>query len=471
MIPMSTPRPRVAVLLAAGKGTRMKSALPKVLHRAAGRPLLQWVVDAARAAGCARILVVVGHGAERVREEIEGEDLGWVLQAEQRGTGHALAQAEAEVQGDATVLVLSGDVPLLQPSTLDALATAAESGWGAMTVAELPDPGMLGRVLIDPSGAFQAIVEFKDADPEQRAVRLINAGIYAFPAPEIFGYLRDLKADNAQGELYLTDAVTHAAADGHPVRLIPLADPDEALGVNDRTELSQVHRLLIGRHQVALMKAGVTILEPERTAIEPGVRIGEDTVIHPGASLLGKTSIGRDCVIHQGAWLRDTTVADGTTVEPYSVLDGAEVGEGCRVGPFARLRPAARLRKGARVGNFVEVKNSVLGEGAKANHLAYVGDATVGDGANIGAGVVTCNYDGARKHPTEIGAGAFIGSDTMLVAPVQVGPGATTAAGSIITKNVPAGALAVGRVRQKNLEGWAGGLRRRKNERDEKGSE
>ena len=206
----------------------------------------------------------------------------------------------------------------------------------------------------------------------------------------------------------------------------------------------------------------MTILEPERTSIEPGVAVGEDTIIHPGVSLLGKTAVGRGCVIHQGAWLADSTVGDGTNIAPYSVLEGAEVGDVCRVGPFARLRPAARLRKGARVGNFVEVKNSILGEGAKANHLAYVGDATVGDGANLGAGVVTCNYDGTRKHPTEIGAGAFIGSDTMLVAPVQVGEGASTAAGSIITRNVPAGALAVGRVRQKNLEGWAGGLRRRK---------
>jgi bifunctional UDP-N-acetylglucosamine pyrophosphorylase/glucosamine-1-phosphate N-acetyltransferase len=470
---MPNPRPRVAVILAAGKGTRMKSSLPKVLHRAAGRPLLQWVVDTARAAGCERILVVVGHGAERVREEIQGEDLGWVLQAEQRGTGHALAQAEAEIPGEATVLVLSGDVPLVQTATLDRLAADAEAGWGAMAVAELPDPGALGRVIVDRDGAFRAIVEFKDATPEQRTVRLINAGIYALPAPEIFAYLRNLKTDNAQGELYLTDAVTHAGRDGRPVRLVPLPDPDEALGVNDRTELARVHRLLIGRHQVALMKAGVTILEPERTSIEPGVTVGEDTVIHPGVSLLGRTSIGRECVIHQGAWLRDTTVAEGTTIEPYSVLDGAEVGEGCRVGPFARLRPASRLRRGSRVGNFVEVKNSVLGEGAKANHLAYVGDATVGEKANLGAGVVTCNYDGTRKHPTEIGAGAFIGSDTMLVAPVKVGAGATTAAGSIITKNVPDGALAVGRVRQKNLEGWAGGLRRQRGDqnRDQKESE
>ncbi len=419
---MPSPHPRVAVILAAGKGTRMKSSLPKVLHRAAGRPLLQWAVDAARAAGCERILVVVGHGAERVREEIQGDDLGWVLQAEQKGTGHALAQAEAGISGEATILVLSGDVPLVQPATLDRLATAAEEGWGALAVAELPDPGSLGRVIVE-DGAFRGIVEFKDANPEQRAVRLINAGIYALPAPEIFDYLRNLTTNNAQGELYLTDAVTNAGRDGRPVRLVTLPDLDEALGVNDRTELAQVHRLLIGRHQVALMKAGVTLLEPERTSIEPGVRIGEDTVIHPGVALLGNTAIGRDCVIHQGAWLRDTTVADGTTIEPYSVLEGAEVGDGCRVGPFARLRPASRLRKGARVGNFVEMKNSVLGEGAKANHLAYLGDATVGERANIGAGVVTCNYDGTRKHPTEIGAGAFIGSDTQLVAPVKVGRG------------------------------------------------
>jgi bifunctional UDP-N-acetylglucosamine pyrophosphorylase/glucosamine-1-phosphate N-acetyltransferase len=458
------PRPRVAVILAAGKGTRMKSALPKVLHRAAGRPLLQWVIDAARGAGCERILVVIGHGAERVREEIRGDDLGWVLQAEQKGTGHALAQAEPEIPGEANILVLSGDVPLVRVETLRRLAEAADAGWGAMAVADLPDPGSLGRVLVNESGAFRAIVEYKDATEEQRKVTRINAGLYALPAPEVFGYLRNLKTDNAQGELYLTDAVTQAGRDGRAVTLVNLPDMDEALGVNDRTELARVHRLLLDRHLTDLMKSGVTILEPGRTVIEPGVRVGEDTVIHPGVSLLGETVVGRDCIIQQGAWLRDTAVGDGTSVEPYSVLDGAEIGDGCRVGPFARLRPASRLLRGARVGNFVEVKSSVLGEGAKANHLAYVGDATVGDGANIGAGVVTCNYDGVRKNATEIGAGAFIGSDTMLVAPVKVGAGASTAAGSIITKNVPDGALAVGRVRQKNLEGWAGGLRRRRDE-------
>jgi bifunctional UDP-N-acetylglucosamine pyrophosphorylase / glucosamine-1-phosphate N-acetyltransferase len=464
---MTASRPRVAVILAAGKGTRMRSSQPKVLHRAAGRPLLAWVVDAARAAGCERTLIVVGHGAERVREEITGPDLVWVLQAEQKGTGHALAQVESEVRSAAILLVLSGDVPLITPATIERLATEAEAGWGALAVAELPEPGSLGRVIVDEAGKLKKIVEARDASPEELAVRRINAGLYALPAPQIFDYLRNLPTDNAQGEIYLTDAVAGAVADGRPVRLVILEEPDEALGVNDRAELARVHRLLLDRHLMLLMKLGVTILEPARTVIEHGVHVGEDTVIHPGVSLLGRTSVGPGCTIHQGAWLRDSKVGEGVTIEPYSVLDRAEVGDGCRVGPFARLRPASRLLGGARVGNFVEVKGSEIGEGAKVNHLAYVGDATVGEGANLGAGVVTCNYDGVQKHPTEIGPGAFIGSDTMLVAPVKVGAGAATAAGSIITKNVPEGALAVGRVRQRNLEGWAGGLRRRRGRKDE----
>jgi bifunctional UDP-N-acetylglucosamine pyrophosphorylase/glucosamine-1-phosphate N-acetyltransferase len=455
------------VVLAAGKGTRMRSALPKVLHEAAGRPLLAWVVDAARAAGCSKILAVVGHGAEQVREAIQGDDIEWVLQAEQRGTGHALAQVEGQVDGAATLLVLSGDVPLLTPATLDRLAEEAEAGWGAMATAELDDPGSLGRVITSDDGRFDRIVEARDATPDELEVRRINAGLYALPAPEIFEFLSRLTAHNAQGELYLTDAVTDAARAGRPIRLVGLADPDEALGVNTRAELAAIHRLLIDRHLSSLMEAGVTILEPERTTIEPRVRIGADTVVHPGVALLGVTEVDAGCVLHQGAWIRDSRIGEGVTIEPYSVLDGADVGDGCRVGPFARLRPASRLLRKARVGNFVEVKSSVLGEGTKVGHLAYVGDATVGDGANLGAGVVTCNYDGVRKNPTEIGRGAFIGSDTMLVAPVRVGEGAMTAAGSVITKNVPDGALAVGRVRQKNLAGRSGGLRRKETSREE----
>jgi bifunctional UDP-N-acetylglucosamine pyrophosphorylase/glucosamine-1-phosphate N-acetyltransferase len=441
----------------------MRSQLPKVLHCAAGRPLLAWVVDAARAAGCEKILVIVGHGADLVKAAVQEPDVEWILQTEQKGTGHALAQAEPHVQGDATLLVLSGDVPLVSPATLDQLAIDAVAGWGAMAVADLDQPGSLGRVLEGPYGGLRKIVEAADATPEILAVRRVNAGLYALPAPAIFDYLRDVKTNNAQGEIYLTDAVTNAAKDSHLVQLVPLPDPSEALGVNTRAELARVHRVLIDRHLARLMDEGVTILEPPRTTVEPGVQVGVDTVIHPEVSLLGNTTIGAGCTLRPGAWINDSTLGEGVMVEPYSVLDGAEVADGCRVGPFARLRPASRLLERARVGSFVEVKASELGPGSKVNHLAYVGDARVGAGANLGAGVVTCNYDGRRKHATEIGPGAFIGSDTMLVAPVNIGEGASTAAGSVITKDVPAGALAVGRARQKNLEGRAGGLRARRN--------
>jgi bifunctional UDP-N-acetylglucosamine pyrophosphorylase/glucosamine-1-phosphate N-acetyltransferase len=454
--------PRVAVILAAGKGTRMASSLPKVLHQVVGRPLLHWVVDAARKAECERILVVVGHGSERVREEIQGEDLEWIVQAEQRGTGHALAQAEPHVPGEALLFVLSGDVPMVFHSTLLDLAFAAAQGWGAMAVAEVEEPGGLGRVLTRPDGGLERIVEARDATPEILALRRVNAGIYVLPAPEIFDFLRGVQPNNAQGEIYLTDAVGAAAAAGRKVSLMTLEDPNMALGVNDRFELAKIHRLMIDRHLVALVRCGATILEPSRTVAEPGVFVDLDTVIHPDVSLLGWTQIGQRCTVHQGAWVRDSIIEHEVTIEPYSVLDGVHVESGCRVGPFARLRPGTRLRRGARVGNFVEVKASEIGPGAKAGHLSYIGDATVGEGANLGAGVVTCNYDGRTKHRTEIGAKAFIGSDTMLVAPVNIGEGASTAAGSVITKDVPAGALAVGRTRQKNLEGRAGGLRARR---------
>ncbi|HEY0781675.1 MAG TPA: bifunctional UDP-N-acetylglucosamine diphosphorylase/glucosamine-1-phosphate N-acetyltransferase GlmU [Thermoanaerobaculia bacterium] len=456
----TTDLPRVAVVLAAGKGTRMRSPLPKVLHRAAGKPLLEWVVAAARQAGCERILVVVGHGADLVREAVQGGDLTWVLQETQSGTGHALAQAEPHLPFPALLLVLSGDAPLVTAATIERLAASAAAGWGAIAVADLADPGSLGRVLARSGDQLDRIVEAADADARELAVRTVNAGLYALPSPEIFDFLRRLRTDNAQGELYLTDAVTDAAKDGRPVRLVPLADPTEALGVNRRSELARVHRRLLDRHLETLMDAGVTVLEPARTVVEPSVCVGADTVLHPDVCLLGHTVVGQACTLHQGAWLRDCRIGEGVTVEPYSVLDGAQVDDECRVGPFARLRPASHLLSRARVGNFVEVKGSRLGEGSRAGHLAYIGDATVGAGTNIGAGVVTCNYDGEKKHPTTIGSGAFIGSDTMLVAPVAVGDGATTAAGSVITKNVPAGALAVGRARQKNLARRAKGLGR-----------
>jgi len=432
--------------------------------------MLARVVAVARAAGCDPIVAVIGHGGELVREALSDQPVVWAEQREQRGTGHALAQAAAALGGEERmVLVLSGDVPLLTAATLDRLLEATRTHWGAMAVATLPEPGRLGRVVAQGDGTLERIVEAADATAEELAIRRINAGIYALPSPAIFEFLSQLRPTNAQGELYLTDALGDAVRAGERVALVELDDPDEALGVNDRADLARVHRLALERKARALLRFGVTLLSPERTAIEPEVEIGRDCVIHADVTISGASRVGERCVLGQGVVIRDSTIADATTIEPYSVLEGATVGEGCRVGPFARLRPGSVLAAGAKVGNFVETKNARLGKNAKAGHLAYVGDAEVGDGANIGAGVVTCNYDGVAKHRTTIGEGAFIGSDTMLVAPVSVGAHATTAAGSVITKDVPDGALAVERAPQKNLPGWAARRERLRNTR--KGSD
>ncbi len=438
----------------------MLSEAPKVLHPACGRPLLAWVLDAARAAGCERLLVVVGHGAEAVRAEFaSARDITWIEQEPQLGTGHALAQAASAIPGEARLLVLSGDVPLVTARTLARLAAAAERGWGALAVAVVDRPGALGRVIGDGHGHLRRIVEARDALPDELALRTVNAGIYLLPAPDVFARLAALTPENSQGELYLTDAVTAAAAAGERVALVELEDPVEAFGVNDRLELAHVHAHLVGRKIALLARDGTTFIAPDRVTVDAGVEVGVDSVVHADVTLLGTTTVGAGVTLHAGAWLRDCEVGDGTVIEPYSVLDGAVVGRECRVGPFARLRPGTVLDDKSRVGNFVEVKNSRLGVGAKANHLAYLGDAEIGAGANIGAGVVTCNYDGVAKHRTEIGERAFVGSDTMLVAPVKVGADATTGAGSVITRDVPDGALAVERAPLRTVAGWS---RRRK---------
>ncbi len=455
-----------AVVLAAGKGTRMRSSRPKVLHEVAGRPMLAWVLDTARAAGCDDLVVVVGHGSEAVREAVGAPDVRFVVQNEQRGTGDALARAAELVTEKATVLVLSGDVPLVRASTLTALVAAAEGHWGALAVARLGRPGSLGRVLATENGVLDRIVEAADARPEELAIDVINAGIYALPAADIFPRLDRLDPDNAKGELYLTDALVAAARDGERVALVELDDPAEAFGANDRGDLARIHRTFVHRKLKELAGDGVTVLDPARTVVEPQVLVGLDSILHPGVSLTGATSVGAGSVLHQGAWVRSSILGERTVIEPYSVLDGARVGDDCRVGPYARLRPGAVLGAGAKVGNFVEVKNAVLGPGVKAGHLAYLGDAEIGAAANIGAGTVTCNYDGRSKHRTTIGEGAFVGSDTMLVAPVDIGAGATTAAGSVINQDVPSGALGIGRSRQRTIEGWA--ERRRKKSSEER---
>ncbi len=452
--------PLVAVVLAAGQGTRLRSERPKVLHEVAGRPMLARVLSTARAAGCSRLLVVVGHGAAAVREAFADQEVTWVEQPEQLGTGHALAQVERQLDGAARLLVLSGDVPLIRPATLERVTAAATGSWGALAVARLERPGSLGRIVMA-EGRLRRIVEAANASQAELASQQINVGLYLLPAPQIFTYLAALEPDPVKGELYLTDAL-NAAASEHAIAACELADPDEALGINSQADLARAHRALVDRRGAELQQAGVTLLEPTRVTIEPEVEVGADTVLDADVWLGGLTTVGSRCRLHQGAWIRDSRLGDDVEVAPYSVLDGADVGDGCRVGPYARLRPGARLEAGARVGNFVEVKNARLGPGVKAGHLAYLGDAEIGAGANIGAGVVTCNYDGQAKHQTVIGEGAFIGSDTMLVAPVEVGDDAVTGAGSVVTGDVPAGALAVERSRQRVVPDWAKRRKRKK---------
>lgn len=462
--------PLVAVVLAAGKGTRLRSERPKVLHEVAGQPMLHRVLATARAAGCSRLLVIVGHGADEVRASYANQEpsddkrseLKYVEQREQLGTAHALAQVERHLDGPARLLVLSGDVPLIRPATLERVTASADGAWGSLAVAHLETPGSLGRAVVE-DGGLRSIVEAANASEAELALKTINVGLYLLPAPEIFDYLRSVAPDPVKGELYLTDALNAAAAD-HAIVACDLEDASEALGINTQQDLAKAHRALLDRRGAELQEAGVTLLEPTRVTVEPEVEVGADTVLHADVWLGGDTRVGSGCRLHQGAWIRDSRIGDNVEVLPYSVLEGADVGDGCRVGPHARLRPGAVLETGARVGNFVEVKNARLGPGVKVGHLTYLGDAEIGAGSNIGAGTVTCNYDGKNKHRTVIGERAFIGSDTMLVAPVEVGDEAVTGAGSVINQDVPPGALAVERSRQRIVPGWS--KRRRGREKE-----
>jgi bifunctional UDP-N-acetylglucosamine pyrophosphorylase/glucosamine-1-phosphate N-acetyltransferase len=456
----NTSLPRIAVILAAGQGSRLKSKTPKVLHEVSGRPMIQWVLDAARAANCDRTIVVIGHGGDKVQAALDGDDVTCVVQRSQRGTGDALAQVEAVLEGPALLLVLSGDVPLISERTLEQVFADSMRGWGAMVVADVDEPGSLGRVVVQEDGSLGKIVEAADASPDLLALRCVNAGVYVLPTPGIFEYLRALEPMNSQSELYLTDALSAAATDGKAIRLSRLKDPSEALGVNSRADLAKIHQELNRRKVQELMDQGVTVIDPARVTVESQVRVARDTVLHPDVALYGAVHIGEDCVIHQGAWISNSTLKNRVIVKPYSVLDGADIGSDSHIGPFARLRPGTRLEESCRVGNYVEIKNSHLEKGVKASHLTYLGDATVGEETNIGAGVVTCNYDGVKKHPTKIGRKVFVGSDTMLIAPVEIGDEAVIGAGSVITKDVPSGALAVERSRERHVPGWK--ARRRK---------
>jgi bifunctional UDP-N-acetylglucosamine pyrophosphorylase/glucosamine-1-phosphate N-acetyltransferase len=452
--------PLAAVVLCAGKGTRMKSEMAKVLHPLLGRPMAWYPITRAFEAGCQQVVAVVGHQAEQVKASLskafEGQPLAFALQQQQRGTGDAVASARAALTGfSGAVLILYGDVPLLTADTLSRLVAAFRAGKGplAMVSCRPADASGYGRVLRGPGGRVEGIVEHKDATPQQRLIQEINAGLYVADARFLWGALETLTPQNAQGELYLTDIVAKAAKEGEVA--VVEADPREVEGVNDRAELAERAELLRARINKRHMQAGVTLVHPASTFIDEGVEIGPDTVIGPNVTITGECEIGSGVTLGQGSVLSHTTIGDGTDVKPYSVFEDAVVGPRCLVGPFARVRPGSVLDEGVHLGNFVETKKTRLKKGAKANHLAYLGDAEIGAGTNVGAGTITCNYDGVNKHQTVLGDGVFVGSDTQLVAPVKVGDGAFIGAGSTITDDVPAGALALSRTAQTNKEGWA----------------
>ena len=447
------------IILAAGLGTRMKSRTIKVLHRAAGRPLIDYVIGMANALTSQAPVVIVGHQREEVRKAI-GDRARFAVQEEQLGTGHAVLQASQVLSGELSgrkVLILSGDVPLTRIETLQQLIEEHERSQNALTVLtmRLDDPAMYGRIVRDGSGAVTKIVEAKDASDAERAIHEVNAGIYLFEGANLFEQLKGLSPANAQREYYLTDMIAILRAAGKRVGAVIASEPVEALGVNSRAELATVEEEIQRRVVSRLMADGVTFRNPATVVIDSTVAIKPDTVIYPFVTLEGSTSIGERCVVEPGVHLVNVSVGDDVHLKSGTVAEDAVIEDEASVGPYAHLRPGTRLGKRVKVGNFVETKKAVFGEGAKASHLSYIGDADVGADVNIGAGTITCNYDGVNKHKTTLEDGVFIGSDTQLVAPVRVGRGAYVGAGSTITKDVPAGALALSRVPQKVIEGWA----------------
>jgi bifunctional UDP-N-acetylglucosamine pyrophosphorylase/glucosamine-1-phosphate N-acetyltransferase len=443
------------IILAAGQGTRMKSATIKILHRAAGRPIIDYVLDMAAEIGVRPPIMIVGHQREAVQRAVGGR-ARYALQEEQKGTGHAVLQAAPLLDGARHVLILSGDVPLTRPETLRRLLDEHEQSQNALTLMtmKLDDPGMYGRVVRDAGGAVTRIVEAKDATGEELLINEVNAGIYVFDGAHLFDNLRNLSTNNAQGEYYLTDLLAVLRNAGKRVGAVVAHDPIEALGVNSRADLASVEGEIQRRVVAALMSDGVTFRNPATVVIDSTVAIGNDTVVYPFVTIEGKTTIGSRCVIEPGVHLVDVQVGDDVHLKTGTVAEDAVIANEATVGPYAHLRPGSRLGRHVKVGNFVETKKAVFGDRAKASHLSYIGDAEVGADANIGAGTITCNYDGVNKHKTVVEDGAFIGSDTQLVAPVRVGKGAYVGAGSTITKDVPPGALALSRTPQRMIKDW-----------------
>lgn len=442
------------VVLAAGQGRRMRSARPKVLQPLGDRPLLAHVVETSQRLSPERIHIVYGHGAEQVQSALAYLDVAWVHQAEQLGTGHAVAQAIGSIPDEGHVLVLYGDVPLVRPESLKHLAVASASDALALLTVQLDQPAGYGRVLRDNANQVVGIVEDKDANEHQRHIHEVNTGLLCAPARRMRDWLARLDNDNAQGEYYLTDLVALAAQDGVAVVAGQAGSAEETQGINDRIDLAAAERIHQRRQARAAMTQGVTLRDPERFDLRGSLEAGRDCLIDVNAVLEGEVTLGEGVHIGPNCVLRHCRIGDGTVIEANTVIEHARIGERCQVGPFARLRPETELAEGAKVGNFVETKKTSVGPGSKINHLSYVGDAELGEGVNVGAGVITCNYDGAAKHQTVLGDGAFIGSNCELVAPVEVAAGATIGAGSTITKAAPADKLTLSRARQVTVDGW-----------------
>ena len=449
------------LILAAGKGTRMRSGLPKVLHRLAGKPLLKHVVDTAHDLGAAQVCVVYGFGGEAVPQAMADDKLTFVLQAEQHGTGHAVKQALPQLADDSVALVLYGDVPLTHVSTLQPLVAAAQAGKLGLLTVNLAHPDGYGRIVRE-SGRITRIVEHKDATPAERAIQEVNTGVLAVASRQLKRWIAELKNDNAQGEYYLTDIIAMAVRDGVEVDAHQPAHEWEVLGVNSKVQLAQLERIHQNEIAQAMLDAGVTLMDPARIDVRGTLDCGRDVVIDVNCVFEGRVELGDSVQVGANCVLRNVTVAAGTRIDAFTLIDDAAIGEANRLGPFSRIRPGTTLARDVHVGNFVEIKNSQIDDGSKINHLSYVGDTTMGKKVNIGAGTITCNYDGANKHRTVIEDEVFVGSDTQLVAPITVGRGATLGAGTTLTRDAPAGELTLSRAKQLTVSGWKRPVKQKK---------
>ena len=442
------------VILAAGQGKRMRSQLPKVLHPVGGKPMLAHVIDTAKKLRADKIVVVHGHQAEQVKTAITDDSIVWCLQAEQLGTGHAVKQATEHIGADDQVLVLYGDVPLIREQTLSALLAKQNTQTVSLLTSELEDATGYGRILRDQANKVTAIVEEKDANDQQRAIREVNTGILSAHGSDLCAWLEKIKSDNEQDEYYLTDCIELAVKDERTVATLCLEDETEITGVNSRVQLAEVEYYYQFRERIRLMEAGVTLLDPDTVYIRGSVEVENDIVIEPNVTLVGTVSIAEGVTIGTNCVLINTQISAGTQIHANSHIQDSIIGKNCEIGPFARLRPQVVLSDKVKIGNFVELKKSNIGDGSKVSHLSYVGDSQMGERVNVGAGTIVCNYDGANKHQTKIGDDVFIGSDSQLVAPVEIGNGATIGAGSTVTRDAPAGKLTLARSKQKTIDDW-----------------